>query len=838
MHKLVSLFVIVCSLLLSSIDHLNAQDLQPKPTPEMGSGLSIQSLTIAPQSHVAPGGILIIRCLVRNTSSKSENGYLVGRIKGQIGEEDRYRVALQSGETKSVDVRLRVSSKQTDRAVEVIMTLNLVEVGREILAQTDGEPIMRTLRVPIMAERNITTIALNSGPLETVSWRWPAAKPDYPYEFVVASRIDASCSRQCIVLDNDPLPLNLVDWENINLLVVANSVIFDDAASVATIEQYLHSGGRVWVMLDEIETDSIQPLLQENQQIETLDTVELNRFEIEVQGLSLAQIDRIVDRDDSIQMKRVLQSGGRVTHSVDGWPAAIWMPIGRGELLITTLSSPAWLGPRQVQKNDDLLFQSAYMLPIWAASFANQTHNIRKFRSGNLLEATYPIDRIGNPVVSRLLVASVLVSFCLALIAIAAWRFFGGRLTWIGVLAPALSILASIPLVAAALTQRRDIPSMVSTLQLVEMESKAGTSIRESAAVYTEDPSAMELIGKGDGLAEPAEGIESGIRSVITDDFQNWRLKNDSWPAGTWRYKSETSLPELNLQADAYLTNEGLSIELPRDLPTPLEDIVVSFVPGAPTLGQVVENASRFIVTGNFPAESERWTTSTIVSDEQRRRAAVYSELLGKQDQTELPLRTMSGWTELWQQAPRWNSELERRGTALVTIPVRLLIPEVGSQIHIPHCLIHIENADMQNVSSAFKQETGRFIEESTLKIRTELKFTLPEEAVPLEANALTIDWDIKAPKRTAKLSCLIDGAPIELATLKEPSIPWKMTISDPRILKELKNGLLIFRIEVSGIDERENSQGGYFRWRIKHLRLSVDGRTLPRNTLVATPTP
>ncbi len=82
--------------------------------------------------------------------------------------------------------------------------------------------------------------------------------------------------------------------------------------------------------------------------LKTVETVQLNRFTVETFAQNFSVEDRSVERPESVTMKRVIQHGGKVTHEVDGWPAAIWMKVGRGELLLTTLSSSAWLRRRQL----------------------------------------------------------------------------------------------------------------------------------------------------------------------------------------------------------------------------------------------------------------------------------------------------------------------------------------------------------------------------------------------------------------------------------------------------------------------------------------------------------
>lgn len=823
----------VLALLLGEM-RVYGQNDAPQPSASY-EGLSILSLTVTPQTRPKPGGVLTVRCDVINSGKQAAIGYLVGRITGQTGEEDRRRIELNAGERRTYDVQVRLANSLPNPSVEVVMTINVIQGDREVMVQRGDQPIMNTLIVQVSSEVNNTAIAMDPEPRDPLYWRWPEKRPYFTYEFAVASRIDAVLSRRCVVLDSEPLPLNLVDWDPINVLIVAEPGVFEDAASVAVMQQYLQGGGHVWIMLDNIETDAITGLLPEGQQIETVATVELNRFEVEMASNSYALSDRIVERDDPVKLKRVIQHGGTVTHSVDGWPAAIISKVGRGKLLLTTLASSAWIEPRRKQRSVNPAEQSTYATSLWTFGFANEIHSQKVGRPLDLGNEPYPIDRIGNPVVSRSMVATVLVSFCGCLIAFGIWHVWGQGSSRLGLVAPTLTVLASVPLILAATLQRRDIPAMSTSLQFVQFSELNGANLSEGAAVYSNQSQSMELIGKGDGLAIPSPNIQSGIRSVITDDFQSWRMSNSAWPTGTWRYKTRLAMPEVTSFAQSYLTKEGLLIELPQDLPSPLQDVVVHMVPGAQSLGKRVEGNRRLLVDGELPAEGDRWTSDTIVSDEQLRRAVVYAKLFGNDQETQVPLRTLCGWTDLWPQAPQWNVDMERRGTAIVNLPVRLATPAPGSEVRIPYSLIKVEHADPKFASSIFKQDTGKFVNEATLATAAEFAFLLPPEAVPLEAESATIDWDIKAPGRIVRLSCICSDGPVELVTLQGPSIPWKNTITDPRILKDLEDGRVVFRIEISEGEDSESVQNSFNSWRIKHIRLNVEGRTLPRNRLVST---
>jgi hypothetical protein len=827
----------ICLLLVKPA--YSQQSQEPNPPQSQTSrtpGLSFDSFAYSPQSRVTPGGVVTVRSTVSNSGEEVAIGYLVGHIDGQLGEEDRRRIQLAPGERKTFEVQLRLPKKLPEIAIEISMTLNVLEGDREIMVQNGGEPVVRTLRLPIGLERSITAVRMNKGPEEQVYWRWPPTKTHTTYEMVTASRVDASVSRQCLAFEHDPFPLRLSDWNCIDTFVIANPTTFDDAASIGMMQMFLQSGGRIWVMLDHIDTALVRELLGDDQQLETVDTVKMNRFQIDMIGQNYGIADRTIDTDEAVSMKRVIQQGGEVTHTVDGWPAVIWMPVSRGTLVFTTLDSSAWLQPRGKQLSANPAFQTAFTLPVWAATFARSIHEKKSIPPLNLEKTTYPIDRIGNPVVSRFFVAFVLLSFCACWIGMGFWRSMGGQVIRVGLIAPILALAASIPLIAASLLQRRDIPAMVSILQIVDMDSRGGSLVREAAAVYRSDVSEMELVGQGDGTAAPSNKIESGIRSITTDDLHHWRMTNPAWPAGTWRYWSELAFPEKTCVAKSRLSERGLLIDLPKAAGD-LDDVVVAMVPGAPMIGKRIDE-KRILVDGDLPAEGERWTSDTIVSDEQLRRASIYRELLENRESPGVPLRSLCGWSRLLSESPKWNSQLVQRGAALITTPVVIETPDVGTTIRVPYSLIRIENAKFQNSSVIFNPDTGRFIEESTLKAQADLAFLLPPEAAPLEVSSIEIDWDIRAPKRSARLSCSLAGEMVTLAELNEPSLPYKNFIRNPEVLKDMQDGRLELRIEILGGDALDLSQTGFVSWQIKHLRLTVNGRTLPRHQLVTAAAP
>ena len=634
------------------------------------------------------------------------------------------------------------------------------------------------------------------------------------------------------------MPTSTLDWQVIDSLVLSRPETFNDAVAVVAMQNFLSRGGRVLVLLDGIDTALVRDLMAPGQQCETVDTVELNRFVLDVRSpIAFSEADRTMSFEKPVRLKRVFQQGGRVTHSVDGWPAAICMKVGSGELILATLESRAWLKKRATQASGDPVYQSNFSVPLWVSTLTKELSSVPLLEPLEAKESSYPTELIGTPIASRNLIAGALIGFCTLLAGAGLWNTFSGDLKRIGWLAPLLALACSIPIFVGSIWSRSGIPPMSSELQIVEFWQNGGGLLRCKAAVTIPESRSMDLVGESDGYAIPSESIESGVRRLTTQGFQSWRLSNANWPPGTWRYKTEVAMPHEIFSATSRLSPMGLEIEIPQGLPSPPEDAVVSFSLGLPCLGRWMEPKKRLLVDGSLSAEGGRWTSDAIVSDEQGRRANVYNELfLHVENSRNAPLRKLYFWTALWPQSPEWNSKLDRRGAALVSVPIQLETPQVGSTVLIPHSLIQIA-PQTENISTIYNHRLGRWGGEFSSDKEADLSFLLPPEAVPLEATSLKFELDVIAPKRVVKIIWSPGAAKLELVRLNSPSIPWQGTIDDPRVLKDVLDGRLDLRIEVTREEglSQEQIQDSFIGWEVKHLYISVSGKTLPRNNLVLT---
>jgi hypothetical protein len=803
------------------------------PTAYAQEGISLESVGIAPHGAASHGGLVVVRCNVKNTFTQPQEAYLVARVVGEITSEDRSRVRLSPQEMRTIEIPVRVPPSITETKVDVEVSIVAVRDGNETLLSQGGEPVMRRVTVFRPTRKNIVTaLVAGTEPVVGPDWRWGDNPVFSTMELTLASRIDAELSNDCILLDGAPLPLNPADWQGIDTLIIADAKYLRDGASATTIRSYLTSGGRVWIMLDSIDCDQVTPLLASDQAIFHVDTIDLERCQVNVANIALSEEDRTCHYDRPIPFKRILQRGGTVSHSIDGWPVAMAMPIGRGELVLSTLGSLGWIQRRSSQMASDPAYQSDYELRKWARNIVDIVHVQRTTPLLKMAELTYPLERIGNPVVPRSFVAWTLMLFCTALTALGLWRWLAREVRGIGFWIPGLAILASLPIAIAGTLQRRDVPPSVALFQWAQFDSPVGGTLRESAAVYTNEPTAMDLKSEHFGFVVPDPSIRSGITTVVHEDLESWRLSNAAWPTGLWRYTTESLLPQQSMLVRGEWTGRGLQLRLPSGLPSALSDPILSYAAGMPVLGEERESGT-LLFDGSYPAEGERWTLKSLVDDEQRRRNAIYRKLLEGGDRLQVQTRTLFGWTGLFPEGPDWSSPLERRGAALVSLPISTQRPGVGTAVFIPYPFIEIRTSTTGDSTPIFMDSVGRWISQSSNPSSSQLEFQLPEEVNPMRITSIEVNWDIEAPRREARLFLVPPKSePIEIVTLDSPTLPWIGTIEDDSLLESVGDGRIQLKIEVS--DDRE--PGGTLPWRIKHLRLSVKGTVLPPYSLSTNP--
>lgn len=799
------------------------------------NGLRLRSVSRGTQTRLMPGGTVVLQASVINLGDSIAEGKIVAVVSGETAETSARLVKLAPGTSDNVDVYVKLPQSLAGKeSAEIEFTMYVKEGNREVILQQNGQPAKYVITLSVNRLPTLAAMVMDPPAQELPRWYWPQNPPSASYEFAIATRIDAGNTRQAANFDATALPVNSIDWAIADVVMIGEKRALDDAAFVESLKRYVAQGGKAWIMLDRVSTEAVRPLLGAGQICETVDEIELNHFVVERNNASVefAEVDRTVDSVDPRVFKRVIQSGGRVSHQIDGWPAAIWMPMGYGQILLTTLDCAGWTKIRQ-QSSYELLYQSQFEAADWAKDLAAQINDPRANRP--LQESVqYPLKHIGNPIVPRSWVALALSGFCILLAVLGAWRSFAGELSLLGLLAPGAALVVSTVLMVASTYVRRDTPESNSRLQVIQVVDDGNTAlVNEHAAVHLESSAAMKLESKVDGNATIGENMKSGIKKFVVTDFQQWNLENDTWPTGTWEYRSEYATSVENKIVSASLTSRGVELAIP-DLPSPIEDPVLGFTVGKPMLCD--GNGDSLFSDGTLQADGERWISGTIISDEQQRRLEVYQQFFTAGERVSQLDRVLYGWTAPWTGGPTWSKSLEGKGAAFVALPVRLRRPSRGQEVFVPYGLIGIRrNPSASGQTFAFDVRSGKWARELTMTLNAEMQFVLPTELVPFKASSIEMELDITAPSRTVRiLSTGGEGEPIEIVKLENPSIPWSGTLTDPQILQDLEDGQLDVIVEVSERTDVENplAATSVVAWEVDKFQVSVRGSVGQSSTI------
>ena len=800
--------------------------------------LSLAGIGLTPTSRVVPGQVMFLMAKMENGGDERAEGKVVVTVEELPSLQSVRHVVVEPGESVPFELVIPLPLEFAQhKHLNLVATVYVRDGAREVILERNGAPVFSSLRLPI-TEGRIFGMALEPEPPILPIWYWPVQPPPSSYEFATAARVDAASSRVSSSYEGQALPLNQLQWNGLDLFVIAEPTPLRDPAAVQAMREFMARGGRVWVMLDKVPSALVRPLLGMGQAFEEVDRVELNDFTVETASYAnqLAEQDRTISSDRDLPMVRIVQSGGRVTHQVDGWPIALSMNIGYGQLVITTLDSFVWIHAREQQPGGDPMQTSSHQTRLWATSFAVGSIVPRAdLPLSNSVE--YPLRLIGNPIVPKSWVATALLSFCGLLTGLGLLLAYTGRLPAMGLIAPGVAVAASLVLLLAASWVRQDIPESVSRLQLVDIgDDGSFASIREQASVFLSTAANMRLASNVDGVMHSSEAITSGVRRLVSEDFQKWHVANENWPPGAWRYDAEYVVPTHQLIAKGRLSAQGLEISLPDELPSKLEDPVLSYVTGDPLLCQF--SADKLTVNHQVSLDGERWIAGSILSDEQQRRQELYQQFLAPNKFVRRPSGRLYGWTTPWP-GSTWNRELKQQGAALVALPVELERPAIGQQVFVPHGLIQLRRrVSPTNLTTAFDDVTGKWQNEIGMASQVEMEFVLPPAVVPLDLQSIDLELDAVAPQRTVTINAITNSGSVEIVKLDSPSIPWKQTISNPAILKAFQSGQLAVNLSISDLSSAnsEFQSTSVVTWHIDHFHASVSGQMLPKSSLSKSP--
>ncbi|NLS95977.1 MAG: hypothetical protein GXX96_27895 [Planctomycetaceae bacterium] len=664
----------------------------------------------------------------------------------------------------------------------------------------------------------------------------PPPIPDDPAcDVVVAAKLSEELSRRVSIMNAWHLPADAASLATLDLIVLSSDRLTSDPDATALIRNWVLGGGCLWIMLNEVEAESVSAILGDAFSAVVVDRVK--RTELEVQDVrpdEAPEDSMQLEFEDPVDFVRVLPGDATVTDTVDGWPAAFWQPFGAGKVFFTTLGSSVWYRPRE--SDDPSPHDGRYMAAVvarpplqrLAASCLSRRHS----ESVDVASVEpFLAKQIGYRILSRETVAATLAAFCLFLCAAGGWFWYTGRLArllWAGPLAAGAT---SLVFLTVAITSRNSVPPTVAIWQRVVLEPGVTTGQADGvAALYSPELRDSELGATRGGMFLPdMTGMQGKRRRIVWTDEGTWHWENLQLPPGIRTAPLEHHVHfGRTVECRATLGPSGLAGTV-GPLPVGgLEDAVIA-LPEPPLL------AARIGADGSFAASADdvlapgEYLSDTLLSDVQQRRADVYRILFQREAAEDRPSRpVLHVWTEPIDSGfvfPQAN----RLGSALISLPIRIDRSAAGSEVSVPAPFLPYQSVAGPDgrKSSAYNPYRHEWAE---LKIGVceWLRFQLPDTVLPIEVKRATLSFDIRAPSRPVDVLAMSGEQAVVVKELVHPIGTFHVVVERPALLQLDDEGGLTMAIRVGEEPSADpDDLMAQASWKVESLHLTITGKVL-----------
>ncbi len=669
------------------------------------------------------------------------------------------------------------------------------------------------------------------------------------YDLLLAARSQSALSLRTSFFYESPLPFyGEESLEALDCLVIADSRILDEGGALAALRRWLFGGGRVWVLLDQVDPLVVEALLGDEFACYVVDRVGLTQVQIDAGPAGVKVESDVAQYEQPVELVRVVAADIDVMYTVQGWPAAMLKRYGDGQLLVTTLAPAGWL--RTQQRERTLPFGAPASLatapppqatPVASTALRNLAADFFVDPRPPLLPpaALQPIAReyIGYRIPSAGLVVGLLAAFNVLLVGVGIGLVRLGRLDWIGYVIPGAALLVSAVLIQVGRSHREDIPATVAQVQLVQ--ALPGTDDQRAsgvASLYSPSTLPAQIAGTHGGWAEMSlpEGA-APTRRLIWTDHQQWRWENLRQPAGLQiaAYQSSTTAVP-RTEATATFSPAGLTGKLLTGGERSPEDVMLVTREGRISIRLSEDGA--FTASADGVMSHGQFLSAALLTDEQNRRQRVLAELLAGNRRFDFPDRPhLFFWTQAWDTGIDFGSQLRSIGSTLVAVPLTLVRPAAGAEVVIPAPLIAyraVGGPDGTAATGLFDNRQRQWIERSRPSFAW-LEFKIPPLLLPFAPVSAVLVIEVTGPVKQLEIAAYHDGKLVPLETWQQPVGTLAVRLTDPQHLQLAEGGTLLLRVAGGGpivediIDQPPSAGGQSSFWRIESLRLDLRGRVL-----------
>ena len=627
---------------------------------------------------------------------------------------------------------------------------------------------------------------------------------DDAYKTALLSRQVARLPKVTIEFTDPNLPPTAQSLESLDQIVIGADHILDDTAGLAAIKAWLQQGGRIWIMLDLVSPELVAALLGGATCCTEVDRVELNEFTIE-DVLQPHLVDELEQwqSDEPVEFLRVLTDATKVHCKIDGWPAAFWHPVGDGEVLITTLGARGWLRDKEHTRPDGT--------PALVAltSIVSRLYQPRHETTLDQ-EMTKPVlqEQIGYRIPDRGVAASLLALNCGGLLIASIWLARRRRLEHMAWVVPAITGASAAILLFVGSTNTKSVESQAATITLVKVAYESTEAqVAGIGAVYSQQSTDLSLGTKSNGFVMPEfNDATVATNRLLWDDDGRARWENLAISQGVVRFiefENTTRLPA-PFSVRGQFGPGGFEGRLVADSKGRFSDLVIASPP-SPNLAVSIDSQGAFKSGISDVLPPNQFMPTTMMTDEQRRRQAVYRHLLTPSIDRIFPARpALFAWSHTEEVGFQLPDSFSRSDAAVSSIPIAIGPTPPKTQIQIPATFIRVEVIQGEHgKSSMFNERTGRWMEAVSSATNTQLRFVLPRSVLPCALNRALLSVKMIAPSRTLTVSYPKGDEFVVLNSVNNPSGVVTIEIDDPDALYLDNGGGLRLGIDISATEQQ-----------------------------------
>jgi hypothetical protein len=578
-----------------------------------------------------------------------------------------------------------------------------------------------------------------------------------------------------------PIPGSL---DGIDQFVLASDRITRDPVGQRSLRAWLEQGGHLWVPVDHVAQETISALLGDVLDFQVVDRVSLTDVTLTTNsGRAYFAEKQSRSFEQPVKFVRVLAPDQHVFYTLDGWPAASSVRVGKGKVVFTMLGARAWFVPR-TRVDTPSRFTEFPNLPVATTAFQYVIDElqIRKARQAIPSEAlhAYLNDQIGYQVVDRRWVSVVFGGLFLVLLAGAVALSRRSLLEHLGWIGPCLALVASGAFVVLGAQSRGAIPPTLAVLQMVNAVPGVD-AIPASGTLGVYQPGVNETspgATRGGEFNLDLTGFEGKIATRLQEDLSRWHFEKLELPAGirlgTFQYQVPTGQP-----MDASLR---FGIQEPEGRlatgPFPgLEDALL-VTPGRRFLPVTLGDDGAFRVGEELSLQAGQFISTGLVSDRQRLHQSIYQELLASPLPSYLEeSTTLLAWSNPFDMHFTLGQGAKLVGASLLSIPVRLENPAPNSSIVIPMAFVDCRRIGQEGQellpATSFRYE-----------MKLQLRFQLPANvrpfvvesgrlAIKMRARARSVDVFVASGTERKPLKQLMNPYGLEEIELDKSMLPF-----------------------------------------------------------------